>query len=96
MMCYKSSRKVIPEQLFFPVNAHIYIPLFLADTTIKIQAVWELELENGARDAGQVKRNRIQFNRLPIGCHKLTLILGQPLLGKGTEVYQSTLNILAH
>lgn len=89
----KISRKVIPEQVSFSSSLPVYIPLFFADKTKKIQSVWELKLENGERDAGSVKRNRIQFTRLPIGSHKLTVIVGKPLLGNGTKVYQCILNI---
>lgn len=89
----KNSRQVIPAQVSFSKGTPIYIPLFFADKTKKVQAVWELAFENGERDAGPVKRNRIQFERLPVGCHKLTLIVGQPLLGKGTKIYQCELNV---
>ncbi|MDD0824851.1 hypothetical protein PTQ27_10315 [Mannheimia sp. AT1] len=89
----KASCKVIPEQISFSSSLPVYIPLFFADKTKKIQSVWELELENGERDAGPVKRNRIQFSRLPVGSHKLTVIIGKPLLGNGTKIYQCLLNI---
>lgn len=82
LLSRKTSRKIIPEQVNFDINLPIYIPLFLSDKTAKIQAVWELEQENGERDAGAVKRNRIQFRYLPEGVHKLTLIVGTPLLSK--------------
>ncbi len=89
----KESRKAVPEQVDFKYNSPVYIPIFLANKTAKVQAVWELELENGERDAGPVKRNRIQFTRLPVGCHKLTVIIGKPILGKGTDIYKCVLNI---
>lgn len=88
-----TSRKIIPEQVYFTPNSPIYIPLFLADKTAKVQAVWELALENGERDAGSVKRNRIQFRSLPEGDHKLTLIVGKPLLSKGNTIYECTISI---
>lgn len=89
-----TSRKIIPEQVTFSHNSPIYIPLFLADKTAKVQSVWELELENGERDSGKVKRNCVQLARLPLGRHTLTLIVGQPILVKGTKVYQSIINII--
>lgn len=88
-----TSRKIIPEQLSFALNAPVYIPLFLADKTLKLQAVWELELASGERRAGKVKRNRIQFSELPAGSHKLTLIAGKPILGKGVNIHHSVINI---
>lgn len=91
----KTSRKVIPEQVSFVKGVPVYIPLFFAEKTKKVQAVWELELENGERDSGIVKRKRIQFKSLPVGSHILTLILGQPFLGsKDTKIYQCNLNII--
>ncbi|EXI63081.1 hypothetical protein MHD_02790 [Mannheimia granulomatis] len=92
-MSHKLSRRVIPEQLYFCQSSPVYIPLFFADKTQKVQAVWELETENGERNSGTVKRNRIQFTNLPMGQHKLTLIVGKPLLGKGVNIYHSVLNI---
>ncbi|QLB40318.1 hypothetical protein [Mannheimia pernigra] len=86
-------RKIVPEQVTFSKNSPVYIPLFFSDKTIKVQSVWELELENGERDAGKVKRNRIQFNCLPVGCHKLTVISGIPLLGQGTKICECLLYI---
>lgn len=97
-MQYKSlskstSRKIIPQQLFFSQHSPIYIPLFSADRTKKIHAVWELQLENGERNSGNVKRNAIQLRNLPTGSHLLTLITGKPILGKGSNIYQCTINI---
>lgn len=89
LLSRKTSRKIIPEQVNFDIN----LPLFLSDKTAKIQAVWELEQENGERDAGAVKRNRIQFRYLPEGVHKLTLIVGTPLLSKGSKVYQCLIKV---
>ncbi|WP_025247882.1 hypothetical protein [Mannheimia varigena] len=89
----KNSRKIIPEQIHFSLNSPVYIPLFLADRTLKIQAVWQLELENGKRDSGKVKRNRIQLSNLPKGIHKLILIVGKPLLLKSASIYQCQINI---
>lgn len=87
------SRRIIPDNVFFSHNIPVYIPLFFSDKKKKVQAVWELELSNGERDSGVVKRNRIQLFNLPIGKHKLILIVGQPILSKGTKVYQSSINI---
>lgn len=89
----KAFLKLIPEQMTFVQNMPVYIPLFLADKNAKVQAVWELELENGNRDAGPVKRNRIQFCGLPVGKHKLTVISGKPLLNQGTHIFQCLLHI---
>lgn len=89
----KSSRKIIPTQVNFMLGNPIYIPLFSADKTAKIRAVWELELENGERDSGTVKRNRIAFRELPEGNHTLTLIVGKPLLSQGTTIYKCTISI---
>ncbi|MEG9499213.1 hypothetical protein [Mannheimia indoligenes] len=90
----KEPRKILPEQVAFSKNSPVYIPLFLADKTARVQAVWELELENGKRDSGKVKRNRIQFHRLPLGYHKLTVICGTPLLGQGTKIFDCSLHII--
>ncbi|HGO5854395.1 TPA: hypothetical protein ACK3JH_001276 [Mannheimia haemolytica] len=91
----KNPRKIIPEQATFDQNVPVYIPLFLADKNAKVQAVWELKLENGDRDTGPVKRNRIQFHGLPVGQHKLTVISGKPLLGQGTIISHCELFIQA-
>lgn len=90
----KAPRKRLPEKATFSENSPVYIPLFFADKTAKVQSVWELELENGERNSGKVKRNRIQFNRLPVGCHKLTVITGTPLLGNGTMIFECLLHIV--
>lgn len=92
-MPIKTSRKVIPEQLNFAEGISVYIPLFFSEKNKKVQAVWELQLENGERYSGIVKRNRIQLPILPIGSHQLTLIIGQPILIKGTKLYYSTIHI---
>ncbi|MEG9488266.1 hypothetical protein [Mannheimia indoligenes] len=90
----KTSYSVLPEQVIFSKNSPVYIRLFWADKKAKIQSVWELEFENGDRDSGRVKRNRIQFHRLPLGCHKLTVICGTPLLGQGTKIVDCSLHII--
>lgn len=90
----KAPYSMIPEQATFSKDLPVYIPLFLADKTTRVQVVWELELENGERDSGKVKRNRIQFKRLPVGCHKLTVISGTPFLGQGTKIVECSLHII--
>ncbi|MFA9487796.1 MULTISPECIES: hypothetical protein [unclassified Mannheimia] len=90
----KEPHKILPEQATFSKSSPVYIPLFFANKKARVQTVWELELENGERDSGKVKRNRIQFNRLPVGCHKLTVIAGTPLLGQGTKIFECSLHII--
>ncbi|KAE9537048.1 hypothetical protein A1D25_02980 [Ursidibacter arcticus] len=89
----KLGRPVIPSSKEFKQNSPIYIPLFFADPTKKRQIVWELQLEDGLRDTGNVQRNRVNLPSLPVGKHQLTLIVGQPMLVIGHNIYQCELTI---
>lgn len=89
-----SGRPVLPAENTFEQSRPVYISLFFADPHQKRQIVWELELEDGFRDAGKAKNNAINLPRLPLGKHKLTVIVGNPILEQRHRIYSSYITIV--
>lgn len=70
----QKSRPILPLVKVVKQGEPIFIRLFVADKTQRIQAKWQLTLESGQILSGKCKRNTIALPRdLPLGYHQLTL-----------------------
>ncbi|OOH91070.1 hypothetical protein BMT54_03275 [Pasteurellaceae bacterium 15-036681] len=89
---HTKGRSVLPTTKVVAYQQPIYIPLFFADSNPKRQILWQLELDNGIRDSGKVKRNAINLaGNLPIGTHLLNVIVGKDVLCENHSIYQCQL-----